>query len=273
MKGQLADLILATLHRFPGLNYFQGYHDIAQVLLLVLGPASAASALHHVSLLRIRDFMLPSLSPSLQHLQLLPAIIRLEDPGLGDHLTQLKPFFAMSAALTLYAHDIEEFSDIARLFDFLLAHEASISMYLFAVIIISRREELFEIEADDADMLHFTLSKLPKPLDLETLIRRTLHIFREHPPTTLPYGVWRRVSTHSVLKTSHVPGSQNGVPALRRLSEGEAHLEKQTVELHRIESYKKAKVVLWKYRRPIGGLGVAIFIGLLSIWLQSQDSN
>lgn len=40
------------------LHYFQGYHDIVQVLLLVLGTDAAVPAVSRLSLLRIRDFML-----------------------------------------------------------------------------------------------------------------------------------------------------------------------------------------------------------------------
>jgi len=56
------------------------------------------------------------------------------DPELYKHIRPAQPFFALSATLTLYAHDIQEYGNIARLFDFLLAREAVISVYLFAVV-------------------------------------------------------------------------------------------------------------------------------------------
>lgn len=116
------------------LHYFQGYHDIVQVLLLVLGANAAVPAVARLSLLRIRDFMLPTMAATETHLQLVPAILYAADPGLCMHLSQTQPFFALAATLTLYAHDIEEYGDIARLFDFLLAHEAIVSLYLFATV-------------------------------------------------------------------------------------------------------------------------------------------
>jgi hypothetical protein len=78
--------------------------------------------------------MLPSLSPALSHLRLLPPILSAVDPELCNHLSQTQPFFALAATLTLYAHDIQEYGDIARLFDVLLARETVFSMYLFAVV-------------------------------------------------------------------------------------------------------------------------------------------
>ena len=78
--------------------------------------------------------MLPSLSPALSHLRLLPPILSAVDPELCSHLSQTQPFFALAATLTLYAHNIQEYGDIARLFDVLLAREAVFSVYLFAVV-------------------------------------------------------------------------------------------------------------------------------------------
>lgn len=116
------------------LHYFQGYHDIVQVLLLVLGANDAIPAVERLSLLRIRDFMLPTMTGTEPHLRLLPAILSAADPKLAHHLSQTQPFFALPATLTLYAHEIEEYGSIARLFDFLLANEAAIPVYLFAAV-------------------------------------------------------------------------------------------------------------------------------------------
>jgi len=128
-------VITEVLRRHPTLCYFQGYHDIVQVLLLVLGANAAPPAAARLSLLRIRDFMLPTMSGTLSHLQLLPAILRAADAELFEHLSQTAPFyFALPATLTLYAHDIQEYGDIARLFDFLLASEAVVSVYLYATV-------------------------------------------------------------------------------------------------------------------------------------------
>lgn len=116
------------------LHYFQGYHDIVQVFLLVLGVEGATLAVARLSLLRIRDFMLPTMSGTEPHLRLLPMILSAADPILANHLSQTQPFFALPATLTLYAHLIEEYGSIARLFDFLLANEAVIPVYLFAAV-------------------------------------------------------------------------------------------------------------------------------------------
>ena len=244
------------------LCYFQGFHDIVQVFLLVLGPDNAAQAVAHVSLLRIRDFMLPSLSPSLAHLQLLPAILYAVDAKLFQHLSTTQPYFALAATLTLYAHDIQEYADIARLFDFLLAQPAVVSVYFFAVIILSRRTELFEIPADEPEMLHFVLSKLPQPLNLESLILKAVTLYHDHPPEKLPWRAWPKISRYSVLKTTRELNSK------QTIADGEVLFADQASQLNREQLRKKFVAQAWTYRRPIGGIGLAVLFGVLSFWLR-----
>ena len=257
----MSSLITQVLREHPTLSYFQGYHDIVQVFLLVLGPDQAVEAVARLSLLRIRDFMLPSLAPSLDHLRLLPVILRVVDPQLSHHLSQTQPFFALASTLTLYAHDIQEYSDIGRLFDFLIAQPAVVSVYFFAVIILSRHTELFDIPADEPEMLHSVLSKLPKPLDLESLIMETMTLFDKLPPERLPSRAWTRIPYCSVLKTTRASNRNES------LQEGEDFFELQVLHLRRQELRKKVLAKVWKHRRPVGGLGIAILVGLASLWL------
>ncbi|MCJ1479161.1 hypothetical protein MMC13_007845 [Lambiella insularis] len=266
-KAELSDVIIEVLRRHPMLCYFQGFHDIVQVLLLVLGKELAVDAVSHLSLIRIRDFMLPSLSPSLVHLGLLPAILFSVDAKLCQHLSRTQPFFALAATLTLYAHEIEDYGAIARLFDFLLAEEAVVSVYVFAMIILSRREELLEIPADEPEMLHYTLSKFPKSLDMEEMIGQAKALVAEHPPERLPFRAWRKVSSCSVLKTTR------GVRTGQTLRDGEAFFAMQVIQLQRAEYRQKVRLALWRHRKAAGGIGVAIVIGLVSIWIQKGGTE
>ncbi|OCL13258.1 hypothetical protein AOQ84DRAFT_385531 [Glonium stellatum] len=266
-KQELSDVITEVLRRYPALCYFQGYHDIVQVILLVLGSGQAPSAVVRLSFLRIRDFMLPSLDAAISHLHLLPAILDTVDPILRRHLSQTQPFFALAATLTLYAHDIQEYGDIARLFDFFLAREAVIPVYFFTVIVLARKDELLEIPPDEPEMLHSILSKLPKPLDLELLIANTITLFDNHPPESLPYRAWRRISSHSVLKTTRNPSDV----ARQTIQDGETFLSKQDAEMQRTKAIQTVvrgiKRQIWLYRRPAGALSLTVAIGVVAWWM------
>lgn len=260
-KSSLSDIIVQVLREHPMLCYFQGYHDIVQVLLLVLGDQLAPSAVARISLLRIRDYMLPSLTPSLRHLQIIPTLLELADPELGRRLSRTQPFFALAATLTLYAHDIQEYSDIARLYDFILSHEPVVAVYMFTAIVMSRREELLEIPIEEPEMLHFTLSKLPQPLDLESLISKTMQLFNTHPPEKMPNLLWWRISSNSVLKTSR------NLKEKQSLKRGEELFARQAAQMRREELQKKASKLIWQYRRPAASITLTVLAGVMSIWL------
>jgi len=264
-KEELSALITEVLRRQPYLCYFQGYHDICQVFLLVLEPRSRASAVARLSTLRIRDFMLPTLAPALAQLRLIPAILHEVDPKLCAHLSLTQPFFALSGTLTMYAHDIQEYGDIARLFDILLAREAVFSVYMFAQIVLQRSDELFETPADEPEMLHSILSKLPKPLDIETLIANTVKLFEKHPPESL--RTWRSISHSSVLKTARWPNQTTG----QNLDDGENYFKKQVTELQWADQREKVLKTVRKYRRPASAVGLAVLVGVLSIWMRRSS--
>lgn len=262
-KRELSNLIVEVLRRHPILGYFQGFHDICQVILLVLGPELAVPAVEYVALLRIRDFMLPSMSPAVDQLKLLYPLLKSADSELCAHLSRTQPFFALAATLTLYAHDIQEYSNIARLFDVFLAMDPVFPLYLFAQIVMERREELFDIPDDEPEMLHSILSKLPKPLDLEGLISRAIYLLQEQPPERL--STWGQVSCFSVLKTS--TGTTKTASKPLTLSDAEKIFEKQSRELSRTKKRKEIYDAVIKHRKPAIIVFVSVLVGFSSIML------
>ncbi|KAF5656431.1 GTPase-activating gyp10 [Fusarium heterosporum] len=259
-KSELSLLITEVLRRHPYLCYFQGYHDISQVLLLVLTPAWRARLLARLSVLRIRDFMLPSFGPTTSQLRLLPDIIHAADPHLRQHLAGVEPFYALAGTLTMYAHNIEAYQDIARLFDVFLAQEPVFPVYVFAQIILDRRNEIFEI--DEPDMLHVILGKVPTKMDLDELIVKSAALLQLHPPETLSY--WRQISDYSALKTAR----DLEACAKQTMEEGSQLFEKQVKELHWQEVRDRIKLALWRYRRPARTVGMAIIVGALALYLR-----
>ncbi|KAI1083621.1 rab-GTPase-TBC domain-containing protein [Whalleya microplaca] len=255
-KSELSDLITEVLRRHPYLCYFQGYHDICQVFLLVLPPAVRATAVARLSTLRIRDFMLPTLTPAIAQLRLIPDILSAVDPALCAHLSRIEPYFALSDTLTMFAHNVQRYGDIARLFDALLAREQVFGLYVFTQIVLLRRAELFA--TDEPDMLHFALSKLPQDLDLEAVIADAAALFRDHPPETL--RAWRDISGASVLKTAR----DVSACADQTLEDGHRFFKKQLRELQWAERRHKVFEVLWANRRAI----LAVMVGVGAIYFR-----
>ncbi|RGP76799.1 GTPase-activating gyp10 [Fusarium longipes] len=263
-KSELSSLITEVLRRYPYLCYFQGYHDISQVLLLVLAPAWRARVLARLSVLRIRDFMLPSFGPTTAQLRLLPDILNAADPKLRRHLAGVEPFYALAGTLTMYAHNIEAYQDIARLFDVFLAREPVFTVYVFAQIILDRRNEIFEI--DEPDMLHVILGKVPTKMDLDELIIKSAVLFEAHPPEALSY--WRQISKYSALKTAR----DIEACAKQTMDEGSELFDKQVDEIHWQEIRDRIALALWRYRRPARTVGMALAMGALAFYLRRNPS-
>ncbi|KXJ92343.1 rab-GTPase-TBC domain-domain-containing protein [Microdochium bolleyi] len=262
-KIELSELITEVLRRQPWLCYFQGYHDICQVFLLVLPKPLRAMAVSRLSGLRIRDFMLPNLAPSLTHLRLIPELLYAVDPALCRHLSTTEPYFALSDTLTMFAHNIQRYSDIARLFDVLLAREQVFTIYIFAQIALDRRDELFAL--DEPDMLHFTLSKLPQDLDIDSVIVDAAALFSKHPPESL--RGWRAIPRASVLKTAR----DVKVCAAQSLEDGKDLFEQQLRDLHWAEKKQALrKYDTWQNRTAV----LTLLVGVAAaVYMRSKGAG
>ncbi|EFQ27586.1 GTPase-activating protein gyp10 [Colletotrichum graminicola] len=266
-KSELSDLIIEVLRRYPYLCYFQGYHDICQVFMLVLEPPWRARLVSRLSVLRIRDFMLTNLEPTVAQLRLIPDILQAADPNLKRHLAGTEPFYALAGTLTMYAHDIQTYGEISRLFDILLVREPVFSVYMFAQIVLNRRDELFDNDEDDPSMLHLILSKVPQKMDLESLIASATALYERYPPESL--SAWRRISEASSLKTAR----SVEVCAKQTMDEGHAYFQKQLAELKALERRQKLMRMLWMYRKGAATAGLAIVVGLVAVYLGRRNSS
>jgi TBC1 domain family member 20 len=116
-------------------------------------------------------------------------------------------------------------------------------------------------------MLHSVLCKLPKPLNLESLISKAVALFELHPPESL--SAWRWISSNSVLKTSRYPQHFTN----QTLEDGVRYYKKQVVELERAELRRYLMSMIWKYRRPACTIGLAVMVGLLAWWMRRNGGG
>ena len=208
--------------------------------------------------------MLPNLSPTTAQLRLLPDILDRADPKLRRHLDCVEPFYALSGTLTMYAHNIEVYHDIARLFDVFLAREPVFSIYMFAQIVLDRRDEIFEI--DEPDMLHVILGKVPPKMDLDALIVDSITLFADYPPEKL--RSWRSISSSSCLKTVR----EVDACASQTMEEGEVFFQKQAKELRWADIQERMKMTAWAYRKQMTTVGTALAVGALAVYLRRNPA-
>ncbi|KAF9978294.1 hypothetical protein BGZ65_007056 [Modicella reniformis] len=208
-QDELFHVIMDVLKRHPKLAYYQGFHDVCTCLMTVLGKEAAISAAESMAMFFFRDCMLDNLEPVLDQLSLMTALLRLEDPEVQEFLdrSDTLPFFPLSWVITWCSHDLQDFDKIARIYDFLLCFNPLMSVYLTAAVIMSRREELFKVECDNA-MVHTFLAKFPQNVDLERIISRAHELYMTYPPEALQNRAASWLDENSCVNTFNKPGTR-----------------------------------------------------------------
>ena len=195
-QQRLANLINMTLVKSYGDNdmienndvmrYYQGYHDVACIMLSTLGGTSTAAAssegrnrrrggddlmlasnvLFQISKSHLKDCLKSNflqLQTALR-LTLFPLLAKL-DREVHDRLydCEMEPYFCLSWIITWFSHEIRDTELVKRLFDVFLVSHPLFPIYLSVAMIIHpyNKREIMECECDFA-LLHQTLSGLPK---------------------------------------------------------------------------------------------------------------
>ncbi|KAJ1498790.1 hypothetical protein HMI54_012367 [Coelomomyces lativittatus] len=137
-KQKQLELILYEFYStYTSLHYYQGWHDIGAVFLLLFNDMEVTKqALERVAIFYLRDAMHASLEPILFQMLFLLPILKREDRSLY-HLferTQLHPYFCLSWIITWYAHDLKDFECICRIFDFCLCTNPILPIYMSTAV-------------------------------------------------------------------------------------------------------------------------------------------
>ncbi|CAN6597280.1 hypothetical protein TRVA0_001S04038 [Trichomonascus vanleenenianus] len=243
LRGQLNELIVRVLRRHPKLSYFQGYHDIAQVVLLVFdGQAENAVDFFDTMTCRyLRDFMMPSLNCSLDHLGFIVPLLNLADPYMADLIKPIgRAYYALSSILTLYAHNVENFDDICMIFDYVLAsNDMTTPIYLYVALILLKRDIVKEM-ADDRDVLHSVLSTLPSTLkssEIPAMLEKATTLRSEYPIHEI--SNWMELSPYSVLSCSDITPVQVDLIIEKQVDES---IHRQIMEQETLRAEREAGV-------------------------------
>jgi hypothetical protein len=154
-----------TFERDNTLRYYQGYHDVACIILNTLsgsapplclprqvvssstsldhiakamGLDSSASVLLQLSQSHFRDCMRANFAQlqATMRLTLLPMIAYF-DPTLHDFLADcsMEPFFALSWIITWFSHDVRDTDLTKRLFDFFISSHPLMPVYVSVAMV------------------------------------------------------------------------------------------------------------------------------------------
>ncbi|KAK6461553.1 hypothetical protein DFJ63DRAFT_319814 [Scheffersomyces coipomensis] len=131
LKKKLLNLIIKILRKYPTLHYYQGFHDIASIILLVcynnnnnndshednddndsrsspttnctgnynINEELAFKLLERFTIFHLRDFMINDITLSTNHLKLIPTLLEIIDPTLFELIKQTSNQYLMSDGL------------------------------------------------------------------------------------------------------------------------------------------------------------------------------
>ncbi|KAN0040738.1 hypothetical protein ACTFIV_003274 [Dictyostelium citrinum] len=178
-KPELTRIVNAVLSIHPQLYYFQGYHEIASVLLLITDESLAFAMLERLSIYHFNDCMLPNFAEVLKVLNLIFPLI-----SMVDQQSQVQPMFAISWILTWFSHNLDELDSAARVYDYLLSAHPMASIYLSVGVITSQRETLLSLDCSFDSIHAFFTRNLPE-LDFDKIIKQTVSLLEKIPPSKL----------------------------------------------------------------------------------------
>nr|XP_022340816.1 TBC1 domain family member 20-like [Crassostrea virginica] len=185
-QDQLVDLIMRVLVEHEELHYYQGYHDICVTFLLVLGEDLAFAVLDVLSLQHLRDFMDVNMDRTKHILNYLYPIVGRASPKLRQFMeeSEVGTVFCLSWLITWFGHVLGDLDSIVRLYDFFMASDPLMPIYMAASVVLYREKEILASECEMCT-LHGMLSKIPDNLPYEQLILRAKELLSKFPPRTI----------------------------------------------------------------------------------------
>lgn len=290
LKDDLRSIITRVLRTYPELSYYQGYHDICTVFLLVFEDdlELCFKVLSIFTLVHLRDFMMPNIDVTLKMLKLIPELTSKIDEDLHNDLIMgnLEPFYCLSPIITLFSHDITEFSTICQIFDLIIANGSiGVTIYIYVCLLSNKKDKIFEkiSSTQDSDcfskqdLVHDSLSKFLKNInssDVSDLMQDLVRYMKSFPLNSLKS--FKALSKYSALRTSPIVLDLNkGILESRIKSTDRTLLSKQIEESSKISTmshsfYNKGfssfrHIISSKRNQHL--LTVSITIGIVSILL------
>ncbi|KAK3250305.1 hypothetical protein CYMTET_40311 [Cymbomonas tetramitiformis] len=195
LRRSLQRLINGVVCSHPGdVFYYQGFHDVAAVVMLIMGEDAAYPVLEVLAMHHLRDCSRPSLELVMQYLKLFFPLLRHEDLELFEFLKQAEKeaeighddtgsHFAVPWVLTWFAHAMSDLPAAARLFDFFLCTDPTMPLYYSVVMLKHNRDRILTTRCDYAE-LRALMSNLPAvdQLEVRELITKTIELSKQTRP-------------------------------------------------------------------------------------------
>nr|CAD7586328.1 unnamed protein product [Timema genevievae] len=201
LQDQLTRLILRVIIKYPHLRYYQGYHDVAVTFLLVVGESDAFQIMEVLSTEHLKDCMEPTMDKTSRLLNFIYPLIQRLHPTLFEYMERsgVGTMFCLPWFLTWYGHSLNQYHDVVRLYDFFLVSPPLMPLYLAAIIVVHRQDEIFCADCDMAG-IHSLLSQIPDDLPFESLLKKATKLYDDYPPNSIESEVTDRINKELQLR-------------------------------------------------------------------------
>jgi len=201
-QDQLIVLIMRVLINNPSLHYYQGYHDICLTFLMILGEEAAFQVVNAISLSHLKEFMEKTMEKTSAILEIIPLILKEEDPDFYQFLKQSRAgtIYSLSWVITWYSHILRRYKNVGRLFDFFLSSHRLMPVYLAASFVLHKRTQALELDCDMPSVFQFLtrfIEHEEDTLPIEQLIEKSIQLMNKYDPDEM---VKMGVKRHHQLK-------------------------------------------------------------------------
>ena len=151
------------------LRYYQGFHDIASVVLLNLpnNPQQASAILRSIAKSHLTDAMQDDFSKVTNLLEIVfYPLLQCFDEELHDFLVlcELSPSVFLTWIVTLFAHQVHNPETASRFMDCFIASHHLMPLYLSMAVMVNieNRMQILAVDSDDPSMVHMVVTSLLK---------------------------------------------------------------------------------------------------------------
>jgi len=152
------------------LHYYQGFHNIAAIVLMNVKNASLATCiLQRIVSLFFRDAMRSDFSDLKEATKILFPLLKIVDREIFHFLldAEMEPSVVTSYLITWFSHEIKNEQVISRLFDCMIASHPLFPIYVFTAILIDsrHRDDILSSGCDFASV-HMAISSAIKSMNV-----------------------------------------------------------------------------------------------------------
>jgi len=200
---RILNAIFGSSSNMGHLHYTQGFHDMCSVFYIVCGERLGAKLSENLAKRHMRDLVRDMKVFDVVYqfiLKLLFPLLNLSDHQLYEKCfsaDDVSSMFALSWIITWFAHNIQVFNDITRLYDFFLSTHPLMPLYFSVSLIVNGcRKQLLLLAADDADSdndgggldqgkLHQFFQQYDWNINYDQVIHEADKLFERYPPHDL----------------------------------------------------------------------------------------